>query len=101
MQEVELGLQLPLLNVAALLRPLEDQQIVCRLVFHIGFELQHLLLLLLDQLVLLLDFGVLLDQLILKELDDLVLVLVGLLQLLNLLVVLRVVLLDVRHNLFH
>ena len=104
MQEVELALQLLLLNVADLLRPPEDHLIVGLLVSNLGLELLHLLHLLRGRRVLLLelgDSGLLLAHLVLEEHDDLVLLLVGLLQLLDLLVLFGVMRLNVRHDLLH
>ena len=100
-QNVELALQLLLLNVADLLRISEDHLIVELLVSNLGLELLHLLRRLFDRRVLLLELGLLLAHLLLQEHNDLVLLLVGLLQLLDLLVLFGVVRLDVRHDLLH
>jgi hypothetical protein len=99
MQKVELGLHLLHLIVAVLLREFKKMQIVRFLISHLRFELLDLLAQLLEQLVLLLDFGLFSYQVILEKLNDVVLLPVGLLELLDLLVLFGVVFLDVRYNL--
>ena len=100
-QDVDLGQQLLLLDVAVLLRISEEQFIVGLLVGQLGFELLHLLHRLLGLRVLLVELGLLLAHLVRQEQDDPMLLLVGLLQLLDLLILLGVVRLDVRHDLLH